>query len=298
MAVNKLEQVARQLSKGTKKKAETYVVNAIYHKVNNPELQIETQKGVNYFGKRYLIDMYLPQLKIAIEVDEFYHQNSDQQLKDKGREREIEIAVRQTLGNNVKFIRIPADIKSISLSEINNEIDRAVEYIKNRISEKPITWEEIDSVAVCKERGSIKSEDRFYSNLDVVNLVYGLDLKGCQRALYKDVWFPVISRHKFDKTNNRDYTTSAHGWINEFSPDKHVLYQRTEIDNKQEKLKADVEKRKNSHERRYVFVKEYNAFGDLYRRFAGVFEASGWDDEQDAERWDLVSVVLNIPIKK
>lgn len=40
--MNKLEYVARSLSRGTNKKYETYVINAIYQKVANPNLIIET----------------------------------------------------------------------------------------------------------------------------------------------------------------------------------------------------------------------------------------------------------------
>ena len=44
--MNKLEYVARSLANGSKKVYETYVINAIYQKVNNPELEIQTQKNI------------------------------------------------------------------------------------------------------------------------------------------------------------------------------------------------------------------------------------------------------------
>lgn len=72
--MDKLEYVARQLSRGTNKVYENYVINAIYQKVNNPNLKIETQKEIVLDnGYRPLIDMFLPQLNIAIEVDERQH---------------------------------------------------------------------------------------------------------------------------------------------------------------------------------------------------------------------------------
>ena len=72
--MDKLECVARQLSRGTNKVYENYVINAIYQKVNNPNLKIETQKEIVLDnGYRPLIDMFLPQLNIAIEVDERQH---------------------------------------------------------------------------------------------------------------------------------------------------------------------------------------------------------------------------------
>ncbi len=48
--MDKLEYVARSLSRGTNKKYEIYVINAIYQKVNNPNLIIETQKESIFVG--------------------------------------------------------------------------------------------------------------------------------------------------------------------------------------------------------------------------------------------------------
>ena len=67
--MDKLEYVARSLSRGTNKKYETYVINAIYQKVNNPNLIIETQKEIKLEnGYRPLIDLFLPQLNIESKL--------------------------------------------------------------------------------------------------------------------------------------------------------------------------------------------------------------------------------------
>ncbi len=61
--MNKLEYVARSLSRGTNKKCETYVINAIYQKVDNPNLIVETQKEIKlenihlvYYLSRLLLE--------------------------------------------------------------------------------------------------------------------------------------------------------------------------------------------------------------------------------------------------
>ena len=80
--MDKLEYVARSLSRGTKKVYETFVINAIYQKVDNLNLEIVTQKEIKLKnGYSPLIDLYLPQLKIAIEVDEGYHSKTAQMVK-------------------------------------------------------------------------------------------------------------------------------------------------------------------------------------------------------------------------
>lgn len=65
---SKVEYVARSLSRGTHKKYETFIINEVYSRLNNPNLEIATQQHVvtKNDGTKY-IDLYFPQLKIAIE---------------------------------------------------------------------------------------------------------------------------------------------------------------------------------------------------------------------------------------
>ena len=121
--MNKLEYVARSLSKGTKKNFETYVINAIYQRVGNSELEIETQKYVRIQnGEKRLIDLYLPQFSMAIEVDEGYHSSEFQKGKDKTREGSIiQQAFKDSTGVTITFKRVKAF--DVDLKEIDNSIN-------------------------------------------------------------------------------------------------------------------------------------------------------------------------------
>lgn len=88
--MNKFEYVARSLNRSNHNPFENYVVNAIYQKISNNELEIQTQESIKLSnGYTPRIDLYLPQLKIAIEVDEGYHQNEAQKEHDIWRENVI-----------------------------------------------------------------------------------------------------------------------------------------------------------------------------------------------------------------
>ena len=89
----KLAYIAKSLSRGTNKKYETFVINEIYSRLNNPELEIKTQQRVNTTdGEVKYIDLYFPQLKIAVEVDEEYHDNDEQRKRDIIRENSIKLS--------------------------------------------------------------------------------------------------------------------------------------------------------------------------------------------------------------
>lgn len=89
MEANKeLNHYATLLSKINNKKYESYVVSRIVHLLNDTEIQFIPQQLVRKpDGKRYLIDLYFPQFKLAVEVDEPYH--NSQVEEDELREREI-----------------------------------------------------------------------------------------------------------------------------------------------------------------------------------------------------------------
>ena len=48
--------------------------------------------------------------------------------------------------------------------------------------------------------------------------------------------------------------------------------------------------------KRIVFVRDRDSFGKSRKRFAGVFKASGWDDNLNAQIWKLKLTEIPIPI--
>lgn len=293
--MNKLEYIARSLSNGSKKVYETYVINAIYQKVNNVELEIETQKYIKTFNyEKRLIDLYLPQLRMAIEVDEGYHNSDVQIANDNQREQNIvKTAFRDSNGILIEFRRIKAF--GVSLDAINKSIDELVIEIKEKIKKfRNFKWyygEEL--VDLIKKRGKITTDDCFSTNAEIINLVYDRNIKSWMKGGYKDLWFPVLSDYD-EKSNAR---TSRASWINYFNPSKDIIFEKSNDSNKQEWKMKYTEVDTINKATRVVFVLEKDSFGKRRKRFAGVFMADGWDDYEQAERWKKISSELEIPRK-
>lgn len=79
------------MSKIKHKKYELYVLSRIVHGLNDPGIKFKFQQYAkrNGNGKYALIDLFLPQFNIAIEVDEAYH--LAQLTEDEVRQNDIEV---------------------------------------------------------------------------------------------------------------------------------------------------------------------------------------------------------------
>lgn len=290
--MDKLEYVTRSLCRGVNKPLETYVINAIYQKINNPNLIIETQKEIKLDnGYRPLIDMFLPQLDIAIEVDESYHENFQQQQHDVWREQNINKQILKACkGDKIVFERIKA--YGVTLESLNQRIDEVVLDIKEKISKSTLIWKSKEEVLDdIKRRGYIELDDCFDTNVEIINLIYEKNFKGWQRAGYKSLWFPVISDEFDGVLSNRL------SWENFYNQTHTIIYERsTESKTNDEKKKSAFWDLDNKN-KRIVFAKERDSFGKPRKRFAGVFIGGGWDEKYSAEIWRLDSTRVSFPIK-
>lgn len=292
--MDKLEYVARSLSRGTNKVYETYVINAIYHKVNNPNLIIETQKEIKLEnGYRPLIDLFLPQLNIAIEVDEGYHAGETQHNHDIWREKSINSQIsKPCIGDSILFERVIAH--DVSLEEINARIDEIVRLINSKIESRttPLVWKSKEELLEdIKKRGTIQLDDCFDSNVQIINLVYNRSYSGWQKSTYRLLWFPVIS----DKDDDGTLTSRA-SWQNFFNQTHSIIYERADNSSLNERKKEWALSDEQNGIVRVVFVKDRDSFGKTRKRFAGVFVAAGWDDNLNAQIWRLERTRIKIPL--
>lgn len=292
--MDKLEYVARSLSRGTNKVYETYVINAIYHKVNNPNLIIETQKEIKLEnGYRPLIDLFLPQLNIAIEVDEGYHAGETQHNHDIWREKSINSQIsKPCIGDSILFERVIAH--DVSLEEINARIDEIVRLINSKIESRttPLVWKSKEELFEdIKKRGTIQLDDCFDSNVQIINLVYNRSYSGWQKCTYRLLWFPVIS----DKDDDGTLTSRA-SWQNFFNQTHSIIYERADNSSLNERKKEWALADEQNGIVRVVFVKDRDSFGKTRKRFAGVFVAAGWDDNLNAQIWRLERTRIKIPL--
>lgn len=81
---DKLDYYTKMFKKIQNKEHELFVISRIIHLLNDQQIEFSTQQYVRAGSKWYFLDLYFPQLGIAIEIDESFHKN--QVKKDKVRE--------------------------------------------------------------------------------------------------------------------------------------------------------------------------------------------------------------------
>ena len=132
--MDKKEYITNQFKKTFGKKYENYCITRIYSLLNRLDVQIITQqlfKREN--GKIALADLYFPQLKLVIEIDELQHQNEwhkqDDILRSKAIKKEL-LVLSYIVPFEPEILRI--DVTK-SINEINNRIDEIIDITNDRI---------------------------------------------------------------------------------------------------------------------------------------------------------------------
>lgn len=243
---------AKLLTKLRNKKYEFYVVSRIIHLLNDTEIQFTTQQLVRKKdGKRYLIDLYFPQFKIAVEIDESHHLSNEE--ADRAREREIISSA------DVKFFRIQcnhnSNIESVHES-IDKLIDEEIRPLKNNKDFRPYSYQDEFSVKPWLKAGKLRISDgaKFRTHADVLRLFgknYKLHQAGSSPLNEKvQVWFPKLYKNK--------------DWINSISPEGKIIEQ-TRVGNDME-----IKEIKNS----IVFAHQADVLGNIYYSFKGIFRCT------------------------
>lgn len=263
--MEKLDFIARQLSRARNKKFEHYVITRIWHLLNDTDIKIITQQYIRRpDGRVALTDLYLPQFKIHIEVDERQHfdENNEQKLADIIREADI-ISV-----TNHEFKRIKA--KDATLEGINTEIDELVAYlreIKNSITDfNPWDFKAETNPDTYIKRGFIDLKDdvAFRTMVDAANC-FGNNYS--PKAIWtagakhpkeqgKIIWFPKLYE-------NGEWNNSINDLENQI----------IEINKDPKKAKDHIKKSlEKKEEKRIVFARVKSPLGDVMYRFKGEFE--------------------------
>lgn len=298
--MEKFEYLAHMLNDRTYgKKYENYVVNAIYSKVNNPELVPVTQQYVkNIKDKRryYLLDLYFPQLNYGIEVDEGQHLEEEHKLSDKQRSQNILSAIECEEGR----ISIFNDNKTIrSVSEINKQIDREVNKIQKLIKKyesegKKLKWlDNEEEKEVIRKKGLIDIDDNvtFSSFVDVYNFIQGEEkIKGtyrCSRLLNPNyrLWVPQLTVIQDNGSSN-----ALGGWKNFLSEDHKEVREAVPSKYKKETI---IGKWNEGILKRVIFMKMKDRFGKSCTKFIGVYKAT----EIRSEGKDKVRIYKRIDTK-
>lgn len=250
--LDELTYYAKLLTKLRNKKYEFYVVSRIIHLLNDTEIQFTTQQLVRKKdGKRYLIDLYFPQFKIAVEIDESHHLSNEE--ADRAREREIISSA------DVKFFRIQcnhnSNIESVHES-IDKLIDEEIRPLKNNKDFRPYSYQDEFSVKPWLKAGKLRISDgaKFRTHADVLRLFgknYKLHQAGSSPLNEKvQVWFPKLYKNK--------------DWINSISPDGKIIEQtRVKNDMEIKEIKDSI-----------VFAHQADVLGNIYYSFKGIFRCT------------------------
>lgn len=228
---DKFYYLVKTLSRTERKDKENYVVNRIYHNLNDLEIKPMTQKYVKKHtdikNGYYLIDLYFPQFNIGIECDEEHHKN--QESPDKLRTEDI-------IGelNNYREERIK--VYDTTIIDINTRIDEIItllktskqEQIKNGTFKK---WEisTPQEYFENKDKITIFDDIEFSTINEASNLIFGTNYKGQQKAWFpiktitdKQImaWFPQLAIEK-DNT----IIASSNGWLNTINDNKDTIFE-------------------------------------------------------------------------
>ncbi len=259
MSDDKLEYYATMLKKIRNKQYEYLVISRVLHLLNDEEIEFTTQQLVRVEDKRFHLDLYFPQLQIAVEVDENYHKN--QVEKDKEREKAVIDAV------NLDFERIDASGKSFI--DVCARVDDVVRLVKSR---KKLMKTEGRFVPFgrkydleywrAKKVISVSDDARFRTHVDVANTIFGFRYRGHQQALIrlaagKFVWFPKLYE-------NGD-------WDNQLKSNDTKIVQTELVDRGRTKTRS-------IGDMMVVFADHKNELGQRYYAFKGVFKLESQRD--------------------
>ncbi len=284
-STEELDYYATIFKKIRNKKYEFFVISRIIHLLNDRELEFTTQQLIRTENNRFLLDLYFPQLKFAIEVDEDHH---DRQV-DKDKERDRAVVEKA----NVKTERII--ISGKSFEDVSSRIEDVVCIIRQMKEELMIAKKIVPFVYgqkyetkfwLSKGTLSVSDDARFRTHVDVAK-IFGKSLKGHQRALIKlddskSVWFPKLYE-------NGD-------WNNQLTSDGKLIEMEKVTGGR---FNSDGKLSPNTIY--YVFAHYRDELGQVYYAFKGGFNVTKQEENKatftrvcDAIEFSVVSQGANV----
>lgn len=267
---DKLFYLVKTLSRTERKDKENYVINRIYHILNDLEIKPMTQKYVkrhrNNTNGYYLIDLYFPQFNIGIECDEEHHKK--QENPDKLRTEDI-------IGELKDYREERIKVYDTTIDDVNNRIDEIIKFIKlskqqqiqNHTFKK---WEILTPQEYFKNKDKITIYDdiEFHTINEASNLIFGTNYKGQQQAWFQIktiadkqimAWFPQLAIEK-----DNIMVASSSGWNNTINDEKDTIFEYNEY---QKNSNNDFDKRE-----RVTFMKMKDKITNKASyKFLGVF---------------------------
>ncbi|MDR2979369.1 MAG: hypothetical protein LBV02_02840 [Bacteroidales bacterium] len=244
-----------------------------------------TQQYVKRPNGYALLDLYFPQIKFGIEVNENYHGNIIEQ--DKMRMEDI-------------FASIPEihleTIKEDTYDTVRKSIDHISNLIKNEVDKYgPFEWkndwkeqEYTEKLSQARKKGKLHVSDSIgFKRIQITNDIFHMNFT--EGYLQRGKSF-------FKKTNTEyiwiPHLTPQKDWENKITDDWETIT---------EKYKGSKEKpfRENSSEfdktiNRYTFARYRDALGVISYRFIGVFKFSDYDKDTCTRTYKRVNLEFEL----
>lgn len=264
--------VLHQFRRTWNKKYENYCIERIYHKMDNPNLKFITQQMFRRSDNKVaLADLYFPQLRLSVEIDEDYHMS--QKERDKERTADI-LAKMKSLESVVDFepeeIRINAD-KNQTLESLNSQIDDVVCEINNRIKRlhHKLEWDDIikTSDQVKDEGKELIDGEVALRTIQEVSELFDKGYKGMQKYCFEKtkgsnvwIWCPKL---KLEGVTLKIPVT------NEISLNGDTIYESSNKNN--EEFVKDILQGDKLKQKRIVFAYYKIDTGELAYVFKGIY---------------------------
>ncbi len=259
---NRLKYLVQSFKSISHKPFETYVIQRIWHRLGDERVQFVLQQYVNRGEKnKYaLADLYLPQVKMVVEVNEEYHYTTEEQ-KEHDALRNAEVAKRGKVDVHVVNCDQPLD-------KVHSDIDAIVDEIRSRIDkmgDKFVPWDGyvLHSAKYYQDKKQLSVADNIYvQTIDEACDIFGIKAKhkGFLRAAGADIdektmlWAPDAANRLWDNKLLEDGNLIAEYPKKDNSYPNHVPYALSTSDHK-----------------RVVFFRQRDDFGLNLYKFVGVF---------------------------
>lgn len=244
------------------KRYEVYAISRIMHILDDPDIEVSTQQPVRLEdGSLALLDLYLPQFRVGVEVDELHHFSEQSQDADMIREQ----AVIKVATANIWRVRVEdAD----SLTTLKQQVDQIIDKIRQMKADAvadgtftPFVYGNRHNPSHWRSVGTVTLGDdiHMHSMVDVCAL-FGKNVEHWQRGVLPltdtlQVWMPTLTQEGMNARSD---------WLNTLSRDEATIV---------EEQLVDGEYVYDRSVRSVVFAKFKDpVFLDQYYRFLGVFE--------------------------
>lgn len=260
----KLDYMATMFKKIAHKRFETYVIQRIWHRLNDNDIQFVTQQYVKRpkVDEYALADLYLPQMNMIVEINEPYHYRNDvQKHHDELRNADV-----SRIANSEIHV---VDCRG-SIDEVNTQIEQIVNRIREKKNEKESRNEFFPWLGISNEPAKYYAQKQYLDVRDneyvetIDDICDIFHTKAIHRGFLRaggvilsdklGVWFP--------NTENKL-------WCNSLIEEGLYIceYPYDEV-----KRSDHVKKHCAENRQRITFLRQKDALGFNLYKFVGVFE--------------------------